>query len=41
VFIRKVPITISCSTLLKRLKNADGHTLFSFGEELDTLLNVK
>lgn len=40
VFIRKVPITISCSTLLKRLKNADGHTLFSFGEELDTLLKT-
>jgi hypothetical protein len=40
VFICKVPITISCSTLLKRLKNADGHTLFSFGEELDTLLKT-
>ena len=40
VFIRKVPITISCSTLLKRLKNANGHTLFSFGEELDTLLKT-
>ena len=40
VFIRKVPITISCSTLLKRLKNADGHTLFSFSEELDTLLKT-
>ena len=40
VVIRKVPITISCSTLLKRLKNADGHTLFSFGEELDTLLKT-
>ena len=37
VLIREVPVTISCSTLLKRLKNADGHTLFSFGEELDTL----
>jgi hypothetical protein len=34
--IRKVPITISCSTLLKRLKNAQGHTIYSFGEELDT-----
>ncbi|MBQ8988210.1 MAG: hypothetical protein IJ067_00765, partial [Prevotella sp.] len=28
---------VSCSTLLKRLKNAQGHTLYSFGEELDTL----
>lgn len=40
VVIIKVPITISCSTLLKRLKNAQGHTLFSFGEELDTLLKT-
>ena len=39
--IRKVPITISNSTLLKRMKNAQGHTLVSFGEELDTLLNIK
>ena len=38
--IRKVPITTSCSTLLKRLKNAQGHTLYSFGEELDTLLKT-
>ena len=38
--IRKVPITISCSTLLKRLKNAQGHAIFSFGEELDTLLKT-
>ena len=37
VLIRSVPITISCSTLLKRFKNSRGHTLFSFGEELDTL----
>ena len=37
VFIRDVPITISCSTLLKRLKNAQGHTLYSFCSELDTL----
>ena len=37
VIIRNVPVTISCSTLLKRLKYAEGHTLFSFGEELDTL----
>ena len=37
VLIRMVPITVSCSTLLKRFKNSNGHTLFSFGEELDTL----
>lgn len=35
--IIEVPITISCSTLLKRMKNAGGSHLFSFGEELDTL----
>lgn len=37
VLIRSVPITISCSTLLRRFKNSRRHTLFSFGEELDTL----
>ena len=37
VLIRVVPVTVSCSTLLKRMKNAKGHTLYSFGEELDTL----
>lgn len=37
VLIRVVPVTVSCSTLLKRFKNAVGHTLYSFGEELDTL----
>ena len=37
VLIRSVPITISCSTLLRRFKNSRGHTLFSFGAELDTL----
>ena len=37
VLIRSVPVTISCSTLLKRFKNAQGHTLYSFCEELDTL----
>ena len=37
VLIRMVPVTVSCSTLLKRFKNAEGHTLYSFGEELDTL----
>ncbi len=37
VLVRNVPITISCSALLKRMKNSSGHTLFSFGEELDTL----
>ena len=35
--IVNVPVTISCSTLLKRLKNAADRHLFSFGEELDTL----
>ena len=37
VLIRMMPVTVSCSTLLKRLKNANGHCLYSFGEELDTL----
>ena len=37
VLIRSLPVTVSCSTLLKRFKNANGHTLYSFGEELDTL----
>jgi len=37
VLIRMVPVTVSCSTLLKRFKNANGHCLYSFGEELDTL----
>ncbi len=37
VLIRQVPVTVSCSTLLKRMKNAKGHTLYSFCEELDTL----
>ncbi len=37
VLIRMVPVTVSCSTLLKRFKNAIGHCLYSFGEELDTL----
>ena len=37
VLIRQVPVTVSCSTLLKRFKNSAGHTLYSFGEELDTL----
>ena len=37
VLIRLVPVTVSCSTLLKRFKNAGGHTIYSFGEELDTL----
>ena len=37
VLIRMVPVTVSCSTLLRRFKNAAGHTLYSFGEELDTL----
>ena len=37
VLIRMVPVTVSCSTLLKRFKNANGHCIYSFGEELDTL----
>ena len=37
VLIRVVPVTVSCSTLLKRFKNSQGHTIYSFGEELDTL----
>ena len=37
VLIRMLPVTVSCSTLLKRMKNAGGHCLYSFGEELDTL----
>lgn len=37
VFVKEVPITISCSTLLRRLKLAKGRCIFSFGEELDTL----
>ena len=37
VLMRNVPVTISCSTLLKRFKNSHGHTIYSFGEELDTL----
>lgn len=35
--IREVPITVSCSQLLKRMKNAEGKHIYSFGEELDTL----
>lgn len=37
VLIRVVPVTVSCSTLLKRFKNSARHTIYSFGEELDTL----
>ncbi len=37
VLIRTLPVTVSCSTLLKRLKYANGHTLYSFSEEIDTL----
>lgn len=37
VLIRVLPVTVSCSTLLKRFKNSRGHTEYSFGEELDTL----
>ena len=37
MLIRVLPVTVSCSTLLKRFKNSRGHTEYSFGEELDTL----
>ena len=37
VLIRVLPVTVSCSTLLKRFKNSRGHTEYSLGEELDTL----
>lgn len=37
VLIRVLPVTVSCSTLLRRFKNSCDHTLYSFGEELDTL----
>lgn len=37
VLIREIPVTTSCSTLLKRFKNSRDHCLYSFGEELDTL----
>ena len=36
--IRVVPVTISCSGLLRRLKNAKGHAVYSFSEEVDTLV---
>ena len=35
--IRYVPLTISCSALLKRLINSNGKHIYSFGEELDTM----
>ena len=38
--IRVIPVTVSCSTLLRRMKNVPGHTLYSFGEELDTLVKT-
>ncbi len=38
--IQKVPFTISNSAMLKRLKNAQGHCLYSFCEELDTVLKT-
>ena len=37
VLVRQIPVTTSCSTLLRRIKNSRGHCLYSFGEELDTL----
>lgn len=36
-FVQGVAVTISNSGLLRRMKNADGRHVFSFGEELDTL----
>lgn len=36
--VREVTITISCSKLLRRLKAAQGKTLYSFCPEMDTLL---
>ena len=36
--VRVVPITISCSKLLKRLKQSQGHCLFSMCTEAETLL---
>ena len=41
VLIREVPLTVSCSTLLKRMKDAQGHMLFSFGEEIDRLVEFE
>ena len=38
--VREVPITISCSKLLRRLKAAKGKTLYSFSPEMDTLLKT-
>lgn len=38
LLVREVPITISCSRLLKRLKIAKGKTLYSFCPEMDTLV---
>ncbi len=39
VFKQKVPFTISKAQLLERMQNAKGHTLFSFSEELATVVN--
>ena len=38
LLVRDVPITICCSRLLKRLKIAQGKTLYSFCPEMDTLV---
>jgi hypothetical protein len=35
--IRTMPPIVSCSTLLRRFKNGDDHTLYTFCEELDSL----
>ena len=36
--VRVVPITISCSKLLKRLKQSQGHSLYSICTEAETLI---
>ena len=38
--VRVVPITISCSKLLKRLKQSQGHSLYSICTEAETLLKT-
>lgn len=40
VVIRLLPVTVSVAAFLKRTKNSQGHTLYSFCEELDTLIKT-
>ncbi len=40
VFKPKVPFTITKAQLLERMQNAKGHTLFSFSEELATVVST-